>query len=141
MLHSCSMVIRSSFNIQKLLYSSFVCFPLKHIKSTYFQTRYNPIENYSRSGFICFYESFSKLMKNPFYFMLKALNFCHELFRHVRKRLNKKVRINFKMYNVTDWGTNNGNILIAHYLKGKGNQTMIFCNPLKCNMQNIFFEK
>ena len=34
--------------------------------------------------------------------------------------------INFEIYDVPDWGTNNDNKHIARYLKKKGNQTMIF---------------
>ena len=46
-------------------------------------------------------------MKNTFYFILKALfdlkafKFVFRLFGHVEKRLNKKARVNFKIYYVT----------------------------------------
>ena len=54
-------------------------------------------------------------MKNAFYFMLKAL-FVLEiftLFGYVEKRLDKKVDVNFKIYDVTDWATNNYNIYFS----------------------------
>ena len=54
-------------------------------------------------------------MKNAFYFMLKAL-FVLEiftLFGYVEKRLDKKVDVNFKIYDVIDWATNNYNIYFS----------------------------
>ena len=58
-------------------------------------------------------------MKNAFYFMLKAL-FVLEIFtslsRHfgyVEKRLDKKAMVNFKIFDVTDWTTNNDNPQIS----------------------------
>ena len=39
------------------------------------------------------------------------------LFGYVEKRLDKKARVNFKMYDVTCWTTNNYNIYIAQYMK------------------------
>ena len=50
-------------------------------------------------------------MKNDFYFKLKALLslryqiFCHNFF-DVGKRLAKKPKVNFKIYDVTEWTTN-----------------------------------
>ena len=62
-------------------------------------------------------------MKNAFYFMLKAL-FVLEIFKfffwcfgYVEKRLHKKAKVNFKIYDVTDWTTNNYNTDIVQYLK------------------------
>ena len=54
-------------------------------------------------------------MKNAFYFMLKAL-FVLEiftLFGYAEKRLDKKDDVNFKIYDVTDWATNNYNIYFS----------------------------
>ena len=62
-------------------------------------------------------------MKNAFYFMLKALlifeilTFTSWLFGYVEKRLDKKAMVNFKVYDVTDWTTNDHNTHIAQYLK------------------------
>ena len=55
------------------------------------------------------------MMKSVYYFMLfhdpyislKHLYFC----------LDKKAMVNFKIYYVTDWTTNNYNTHIAQYLK------------------------
>ena len=64
-----------------------------------------------------------KLMINDFYFMLKDLSvlmvfkFLSRLFGHVGKQVDKKPRINFKIYDVTDWQINNYNTHIAQYLK------------------------
>ena len=55
--------------------------------------------------------------------MLKALSileifkFLPGLFGYVEKRLVKKAKVNFKIYDVTDWTTNNHNPHIAQYLK------------------------
>ena len=62
-------------------------------------------------------------MKNAFYVMLKALysqkifEFLSKLFGYVGKRLDKKAKVNFKIYYFTDWTTNNYNTHIAQYLK------------------------
>ena len=62
-------------------------------------------------------------MNNTFYFILKALlvlkylNFYPCFFGHVGKRLDKKAAVNFKIYGVTNWETNNYEIHVALYLK------------------------
>ena len=72
---------------------------------------------------IFIFESPSKMIENAFYFMLKAL-FVLEIFTHlsylfgyVEKRLDKKAMVNFKIYYVTEWTTNNYNTHITQYLK------------------------
>ena len=68
-------------------------------------------------------ESPLKLMKNAFYFTSKALfvlkifKFLSWLLGHVAKRLDKKGKVNFKFYKVTNWLTSNWNTHIAQYLK------------------------
>ena len=63
------------------------------------------------------------MMRNAFYFMLKLflllryLNFCPNFFNQVEKRLHKKAKVNFKIYDVTNWTTNNNSTHIARYLK------------------------
>ena len=58
-------------------------------------------------------------MKNAFYFTLKALfvyeifTFLTWLFGYVEKRLDKKVMLNFKISDATDWATNNDNTHIT----------------------------
>ena len=41
--------------------------------------------------------------------MLRSLNFCRDLYGHVRKRLDKQTKINFKSYDVINWETNKYN--------------------------------
>ena len=63
------------------------------------------------------------MMKNAFYFMLKALflieifTFLYCIFGNLEKRLDKKTMVNFKIHDVTYWITNVCNINIAQYLK------------------------
>ena len=58
-------------------------------------------------------ESPLKIMANAFYFMLKTFffleifTFLSWLFGYVEKRLYKKAKVNFKIYDVKDWTTNN----------------------------------
>ena len=72
--------------------------------------------------FICFNASSLKMMKNAFYFILKALfivkmfKFLSSLFNHAKKQLDWKYNVNFKIYDVTTWLTNNYNTHIAQYL-------------------------
>ena len=46
------------------------------------------------------------MMKNAFYFILKALlivrflNFCPQFLGHVEKELDKKAKVNFKIYDI-----------------------------------------
>ena len=62
-------------------------------------------------------------MRNAFYFLLKALfileifTFLFCLFGYVEKRLDKKTMVDFKIYDVTDWKTNNDNTHITQYLE------------------------
>ena len=59
------------------------------------------------------------MMKNAFCFILKALlvlkicKFLSSIFGHVKKQLDN---VNFKIYDVTSWLTNNYNTHIAQYL-------------------------
>ena len=49
------------------------------------------------------------MMKNSFYFMLKALSvheifiFLSRLFAYVEKQLDKRAKVNFEIFDVTDW--------------------------------------
>ena len=64
-----------------------------------------------------------KVMKNAFYFIeytlfvLKLFKFLFCRFRQVGKRLDKKSKVNIKIYDVTSCETNNDNTHIAHYVK------------------------
>ena len=63
------------------------------------------------------------MMKNAFYFTLKALfvlkifKFLSWLFGHVGKRLDYKNKFNFEIYGATAWLPNKCNAHIAQYLK------------------------
>ena len=56
-------------------------------------------------------------MKNIFYFTLKVIFIFKILKYHVEKLLDEKAKINFKIYDVMNWETNNYNKNIALYLK------------------------
>ena len=66
-------------------------------------------------------ETPSKMMKNPFYFMLKApyflkiFKFLFCFFVHVAKQLDMKVKVNLKFYGVTDRQPNNNNTQNTRY--------------------------
>ena len=68
-------------------------------------------------------ESPLKMMKNAFYFTLKAIfvfkifKFLFRLFGHVENGLIRKKMVNFKTYDVIAWETNNCNAHIAQYPK------------------------
>ena len=68
-------------------------------------------------------ESPLKMMKNAFYFTLKALfvfkifKFLLWLFGHVQKTARLERYVNFKTHDVTTWLTNNFNTHITQYLK------------------------
>ena len=40
-------------------------------------------------------------------FVLDIFTFLSRLFGYLEKRFDKKAMVNFKIYNVTDWTTNN----------------------------------
>ena len=58
-------------------------------------------------------ESPLKMMKNAFYFMLKAIfalsifTFSPYLFDHVGKWLDQKAKVNIKIYDITGWVVSN----------------------------------
>ena len=68
-------------------------------------------------------EIFRSIMKNAFHFNLKALfilkifKSCPEFFGHVGRRLDKRAKVNFKIYDITNLVTNNSNTHFTKYLK------------------------
>ena len=50
-------------------------------------------------------------------FPLEILRLLPLLFGYVKKWLDKKAKVNFKIYDVTDWTTNIYNIYNVQYLK------------------------
>ena len=53
----------------------------------------------------------------------------------------RNLKSNFKVYDITNWETDNYNTHISRYLKNKGNQTMKFGQLIEYNMRSIFPEK
>ena len=89
-------------------------------------------------------ESPLKMMKNAFYLTSKTL-FIHKIFKflswhfgHVAKWLEKKNRVNFKIYGVTVWLSNNCNTHIDHVSRSEHNQTMKFGQLIEYNMRNYW---
>ena len=86
-----------------------------------------------------------KMMKSDFYLILKTLfvlvifTFLSYLFGYVLKRLDKKTKVNFNIYDVADWTTNTIYTL-PHISRRKGNQTMEFGQLIK-KTRNIFLQK
>ena len=70
------------------------------------------------------------------------LSFCHDFLVMLKKRLDKNDKVNFKIYDVTTWLTNNCNIyILPNISRGKDNQALKFGQLIKYNMTNIFVEK
>ena len=55
---------------------------------------------------------------NLFKFKFK---FFPDIFGHAGKRLDKKATVNFKIYDIINWETNNYNTHTAQYSRKKGN--------------------
>ena len=72
------------------------------------------------------------MMKNAFYFILKALfvleifKFYSLLFGYVEKQLDRKVKVNSKIYDVTDWTSIITIQILPNISRSKGNQAMKF---------------
>ena len=76
------------------------------------------------------------MMKN----VLKAI-FVSKIFKFLQKdRLYQIDKVNFKIYDVTNWKTNNCNIRLLYILRSKGNQTTTFGQLIEYN-RNVFLEK
>ena len=67
----------------------------------------------------------------------RYLDFCPDFFGHVGKRLYKKAKVNFEIYDVTEWETNK----LLNISRIKGNQTIKFGRLIEDDMRNIFLEK
>ena len=57
------------------------------------------------------------------------------------KQLDKKAKLNFKIYDVTTWETNNSIRILPDISRSKSNQAMEFGQLIEYNMRNIFLEK
>ena len=74
-------------------------------------------------------------------FVLKVFKFLPDFFDYVRKRLDKKAKVNFKIYYVTDWIKNIPIDILSSIVRSKGNQKMKFGHLIEYNMGSIFLEK
>ena len=71
------------------------------------------------------------------FLFLRYLNFCPDFVDHVGKRLDKKAQVDFKIYDVTKWDTNNCNKnILSGISKSKGNKTMKFGQLIEYNAEN-----
>ena len=82
------------------------------------------------------------MMKNAFYFALKAL-FVLKIFKFLSWLWSCKKTVNFKIYDVITWLTNNCNTYLHQYLRKQrqSNQTMKFGQLIEYHMINIFLKK
>ena len=84
-----------------------------------------------------------KMKKNAFYFMLKAyfvleiFKFFSRLFGYTKTWLDEKAKVNFKIYDVTGWTTNNYNTLIAKYLRKERQSS----NEIWLKLSKYFFSE
>ena len=80
-------------------------------------------------------------------FVLEIFMILSWLFGYTRKQLDKTSKVNFKIYDVRNWKTNNYNThnIIIHTLsnisRSKDNQAMTFDQLIKYNVRNISFHK
>ena len=82
-------------------------------------------------------------MKNAFYIILKdlfALKFLSWLFDDFEKRLDQKNKVNFKLYDVTTWLTNNCNTYIVQYLTKKTTRQKLG-QLIEYIKKNVFLQK
>ena len=89
-----------------------------------------------------------KMMKNAFYFMLKALffleipTFLSWIFGCAEKRLDVKVLVDFKVYGVINWITINHNTPSTNISISKGNnQAMKFGQLINYSVRNVFLQR
>ena len=114
----------------------FQCFPVFYGKWCALDKKMKFSIKFGLSAFkkivlICFNESPLKIMKSAFsplklFSFSRYLNFLSWLFGHVEKQLDEKYKVNFKIYDITTWETNNCNARIAQYLKEHAQFLMIF---------------
>ena len=86
-------------------------------------------------------------MMHTFYFILKALlflrylNFCFDFFGHMVERLDKKFKVNLKIYDVTTWLQTITIHILFNISRSEGNQAMKSGQLIEYNTRNIFLEK
>ena len=70
----------------------------------------------------------------------RYLSFRSDYFVSIGKRLDKKAKINFRIYDVANWETIRIHIL-PNISRSTGNRTIKFCQLTEYNMRYIFLEK
>ena len=63
------------------------------------------------------------------------------VFGFIQKQLRKNVMVNSKIYDVTNWTTNDYNTHIPNISRNKENQAMKFGQLKEHNLRTIFLEK
>ena len=90
-------------------------------------------------------ESPLKMMKNAFYFTLKArqvlkiFNFLSWICANVEKELYQKDKVIFKIYGITTWLPNIAIPILTNISRSKDNQAVTF-GQLEYNLRNIFLD-
>ena len=74
-------------------------------------------------------------------FVLKIFKFLFRLFGHVKKRSDQKDKINFKIYNVTIWLTNNYNAHIPNISQSKANERTSFGQFIEYSKEKNYSSK
>ena len=89
------------------------------------------------SGLIWFENDKSQMiyLKLKALFVLKIFKFLSWLSGHIEKRLDQEDKVNYKIYDVTNWKTNYLNANIAQ--SSKGNQTMNFGQSIEYIMKHF----
>ena len=132
------LILIRQVHLESALFATIGIFQIKGLKSG----SHLPKKNL----FICFNDNPSKMMKNVFYFILKALfilkilNFCLDILGMQKKRLDQKDKVNFEIYDVAAWLTKNYNTHMLNISRIKDNQMMKFGQLIKHPKRNIFLK-
>ena len=73
--------------------------------------------------------------------LLRYLIFFPEFFGHVGKRIDKKAKVNFKIYDISDWETKITIHILPNISRSKDNQIMKIVRLIEYNLRNTFLKK
>ena len=73
-------------------------------------------------------------------FVLEKFTFLFWFFGYVKKRLDQKAMVNFKIYDNTHRTTNNSMHILSNSSRSKGNQTIKFAPLIEYKMGNSFLK-
>ena len=90
----------------------------------------------NKLGYFCLIKSPLKMImrfisSQGLFSFLRYLHFCLDFFAHGWKWFDKKAKINFKIYDLTNWNTNNEHIV--KIIEKEGNQMMKFGQLVEYN--------